>query len=297
MKLEELKQAYLAGEITHMSMTHKLKLVSSELNQLYPQQGELLWKFRAYVHGGTNQDSWCDHSQKFRRLISFEEGFRPFCGNQSTCACNKLHQQQVKAARTPEQKVQITQKRIVTTEQKYGVPFASQNDLIKAKAAQTCMVRYGAKAATLNPAILEKGRQTVQQNWGVDYVQQHPEIRAKTKQVFESEYGASCPSQNDHVKQKTKDTNLVKYGVSAPFLQEDVLALTREIFRAQSYETQVQSQNQFEPQFTRDAYIKGSPEQEYDFKCVTCGHAFKSLVKAQVTLRCYECHPKRETWG
>jgi hypothetical protein len=41
MKLEELKQAYLAGDITHMSMTHKLKQVSSELNELYPQQGDL----------------------------------------------------------------------------------------------------------------------------------------------------------------------------------------------------------------------------------------------------------------
>lgn len=297
MTLEELTNQWKKGEVTLMSLAHKLKLVASELNEAYPAEGPLLNKFRAHVYGGTCQDSWCNKSNKFRRLITMEAGFRPFCGNQSTCVCNREHQVANKKNRTPERKQLIQERRKQTSLEKYGVLFPSQHEIVKAKAEATCMDRYGAKAATCNPQVLQKVRDTNQHNWGVPYVQQNAEVRARTRQVFESEYGGACPAQNAQVKQKTRKTNVEKYGVVAPFLKPDVMDAGRERLRAQSYESQVASQSEFEPLFSRDTYIQGSPLSEYDFKCVKCGDQFKSLVKAQVPLRCYVCHPKRETWG
>lgn len=297
MKLADLVQQYTQGGLTLMSLSHKLKHVAHELHAAYPAEGPLLAKFSAHVHGGTAQDSWCDKSNMFRRLITMDAGFRPFCGNQSTCVCNREHQVANKKVRTPERKQLIQERRKQTSLEKYGVPLPSQHESVKAKAEATCMERYGAKAATCNPQVLQKVMETNQQNWGVPYVQQNAEVRAKTKQVFESEYGVACPAQNEQVKQKTRETNVEKYGVAAPFIQPDVMESTRQIFRAQSYESQVISQSEFDPMFTRDTYLQGSPHSEYDFKCVKCGEQFKALVKAQVSLRCYTCHPKRETWG
>jgi hypothetical protein len=296
MKLVELVEMYQTGKITLIGAATKLKLVADELNQAYPAEGSLLSKFRVCIHGDDHL-AWCDISNKFKRLISFEAGFRPFCGNQSICECNRNNSNKMLSERPKAEWDHIISKRKNTNIAKYGSESASNSHIVKEKAALTNMARYGAKAATQNPQVLEKMKETNQQVWGVDYVQQHPEIRAKTKLVFENTYGGSCPAQNSQVKQKTKNTNLEKYGAVAPFLTQAHISLNRLRLRNQSYQSQVLTRSDLKPLFTKDDYVNGSHDQLYHFTCVGCNSRLESLVTARDELRCYACFPKRETWG
>lgn len=226
MTLAELVELYQTGKITLIGAASKLKLVADELNQACPAEGDLLSKFRVCVHGDAHL-AWCDISNKFKRLISFEKGFRPYCGNQGTCECNLNNSKKRLSERDKTQWDHSISKRKITNIAKYGSESASNADSVKSKAAVTNMARYGAKAATQNPQVLQKMKETNQLVWGVDYVQQHPEIRAKTK----------------------------------------------------------------------DDYVHGSHDQLYHFTCLRCNTKLECLVTARDAVRCYECFPKRETWG
>jgi hypothetical protein len=210
MKLVELVEMYQTGKITLIGAATKLKLVADELNQAYPAEGSLLSKFRICIHGDDHL-AWCDISNKFKRLISFEAGFRPFCGNQSICECNRNNSNKTLSERPKSEWDHIISKRKNTNIAKYGSESASNSHIVKEKAALTNMARYGAKAATQNPQVLTR--------------------------------------------------------------------------------------SDLKPLFTKDDYVNGSHDQLYHFTCVGCNSRLESLVTARDELRCYECFPKRETWG
>lgn len=297
MTLEELKKSFLAGEISNFAVGHKLKHFQKELDTLFPYEGSVRDKFRAYAYGGNSSDSWCTRSGKFRTLITLEKGFRPFCGNQNTCVCNKEAQQNNKANLTKEQKTATNEKRRATNREKYGYDFASQHKLVKEKAEQTCIEKYGAKAPTLNPTVLSKAQSTIAENWGVEWPQQHEMIREKTRKVFEDSYGGSCPAKNTEVVNKTKATNLKKYGVLAPFLTPESVLKNQISMRNKTYLSQISSRSDLQPLFSYDEFVASSIDTEHTFQCLSCNTCFTSLVNGDTHLRCFVCCPHKETWG
>lgn len=297
MTLDELKNKYLAGELSDMAVGHKLKLVADKLDAIFPYDGSTRAKFTAYVNNGDATNSWCNVSNRFRTLINVRKGFRPFCGNQNSCACNREAQQNNKAGLTQEQKTAIKEKRRKTNREKYGYDFASQNVLVKEKAEQTCIERYGAKAPTLNPTVLAKAQSTILENWGVEWPQQHENIRQKTREVFEEAYGGICPSKNPEVVEKTKATNLEKYGVLAPFLQPESVLKNQISMRNKTYVSQISSRQDLQPLFSYEAFVNSTVDAEHTFQCVACNTCFTSAVNGDTHLRCLVCFPRKETWG
>jgi hypothetical protein len=297
MTLQELKSQLLEGKISFAAATHKLNSVADQLNQLYPGSGPLIQKFWLLVHDHNIDHAVCDKSGQWRRYKSWKHGFSDFCGNQGSCECNRKHRHSTWNNRSAEVNQQSSAKRRATNLDRYGFEAASQHPEIKQKAALTCMAKFGVPAATLNPAVLEKAKQTNQLRYGSPYVQQNSEIRAKTRAIFEQHYGGSCPAKDPCVVKKTKETNMTNLGVPAGFLQPHAIDKNREHFRSQSHQSQVLSQSTLKPLFTKEEYVCGSPQQEYLFECNQCSNQFSSLVNSHVQLRCYNCFPKRETWG
>jgi hypothetical protein len=295
--LDELKQSFLAGEISANSVGHRLKHHKDELDALYPYEGSLPSKFRAFAYGGDGSNSWCESSKRFRTFITMQEGFRKFCGNQSSCECNKVAQQQNKASLTSDQKNKTKEKRRHTNREKYGYDFASQHAFVKEKAEQTCLEKYGAKAPTLSPAVLAKAHSTILKNWGVDWPQQHESIRQKTRDVFEEVYGGICPAKNTDVVNKTKATNLEKYGVIAPFQQPESLVKNQQSMRNRTWKSQIAVRQDLQPLFSHDEFIKSPRDAEYSFQCLGCNTSFTSFVNGDSNLRCFVCFPRKETWG
>jgi very-short-patch-repair endonuclease len=297
MTLDELKNKFLLGELSDMAVGHKLKLVADELDAIFPYEGSTRAKFSAYVNNGDGTNSWCHVSNRFRTLITVKKGFRPFCGNQNSCECNRLAQQTRQESKTADEKKLTNHKRRATNRSRYGHDFASQHELVKQKAEQTCIEKYGAKAPTLNPAVLSKVQSTVQENWGVSWPQQNLSIREKTRQVFEDEYGGSCPAKNPEVVQKTKNTNLEKYGVIVPFLHPENVLKNHISMRNKTYESQIASRPDLRPLFSYDEFVNSAVDTEHTFQCLGCNNAVTGFVNGVSHLRCFVCYPRRETWG
>jgi hypothetical protein len=297
MTLDELKNKFLLGELSDMAVGHKLKLVADELDAIFPYEGSTRAKFSAYVNNGDGTNSWCHVSNRFRTLITVKKGFRPFCGNQNSCECNRLAQQTRQESKTADEKKLTNHKRRATNRSRYGHDFASQHELVKQKAEQTCIEKYGAKAPTLNPTVLSKVQSTVQENWGVSWPQQNLSIREKTRQVFEDEYGGSCPAKNPEVTQKTKNTNLEKYGVIAPFLQPETVLKNYNIMRNKTYESQIASRSDLRPLFSYDEFVNSAVDTEHTFQCLGGNNTVTGFVNGVSHLRCFVCYPKKETWG
>ena len=274
MSLTELKEKYLSGELSVLKVQWQIKQHKLELDALFPHSGPLAAKFHLYTHDDCSRtDALCDTSMKFKTFYGLGKGFRKFCGNQGSCACNHAYIQTVYSNRSAEDNKQIVQKRKKTNRQKYGADFASQTDDIKEKSAQTCIQKYGAKAATMNPTVLGKSQQTCMENWGVAFPQQNEEIFDKTRKSFEEIYGCDTPSKNPDVAVKMKQ-GLREHGYDR-FLNLEYII----------------------PLFDRDHYAKSDFSTKFSWMCKSCNKSFEQDVDNKRVPRCYTCQPKKETWG
>lgn len=272
MTLSDLKTQFLNQTINIMQLGHKLKHYQTELDQLYPHDGSTSAKFWAYVYG--DDQVWCDRSNKFKTFDGWLSGFRKFCGNQSTCVCNKEHQHAVRASRSTAHQQNINQKRKVTNQTKYGFDFASQSPEVKSKAESTCMIKYGAKSPMCNPQVLEKSSQTCFDNYGVAWPQQNAHIFEKTAQVFQDLYGVNRPAQ-------------------APAVREEL----RKMRRQDGFDTLLVKYPHIQPMFTQDEYADGDFDSEFKWKCISCSNEFTQTKRPHEDPRCLICQPLKETWG
>lgn len=295
--IEELKQAWLNKEVTIMELAWKVKKVAAELDQLYPYDSPPLVKFYVYVNGGDHAIAWCPKSGKQRTFRNMYEGFRPFCGNQGSCICNRENIAAASQKRTQADRDEIVRKRRETSRKIYGVDYAPQASHIKEKTAATCMERYGAKAPTLNPSVLAKSSATVKKNYGVDWPQQNPDIVARTTRVFFEKYGVEHPGQIPEGKEKQKATNLEKYGVEHPCVLPEILEASIELRRKVGYQTAMKNIKNVTPLFSEEDYMKKGRTHEFPWKCNSCDGEFTQPITDRFDIRCFACRPYRESWG
>ena len=134
---------------------------------------------------------------------------------------------------------EIKLKQQETVYKKYGVKNVSQNEKIKQKKIETCLINNGTEYPSQNKDIQTKMTETTFKNLGVlhnsqsdkikqkkietclinngtEYPGQSQIVKEKIKVTNTILYGFPCVLQNEDVKEKIKNTNLVKYGVEYP---------------------------------------------------------------------------------
>jgi hypothetical protein len=120
---------------------------------------------------------------------------------------------------------------------KYGVEFASQNEIIKnkiinsnkinldktkCKIRETILQKYGVTSPAKNEIIKQKIKNTNLQKYGVECSLQNKDVQNKRKQTNLLKYGVEYPSQNQDIKHKVKQTCLDRFGVEYCLQSEDV---------------------------------------------------------------------------
>ena len=133
-----------------------------------------------------------------------------------------------------------------TNMERYGFPYAIQNEEIKEKIRNTNMERYGVVNPFLSEEIKEKIRNINYEIYSVNHLTQHPEIRSKiintnmkrygvefpfqskeiqdkVKKTILEVYGVNFITQNQETKEKIKNTNVERYGVEYPSQNKDIM--------------------------------------------------------------------------
>lgn len=215
----------------------------------------------------------------------------------------------------PDRQNKITEKRKITTKERYGVDFVAQKEEFKEKSRQTCLERYGVEYILSNKEFRDSWKEIFMEKYGVEYAGQIPELIERNKKHFLEKYGVDNPSkapevietikqsnlkkygvewsiQNEEVKNKSKETCLEKYGVDNPFKSKEIIKEILESIRQKIWDS-IQLRTDWEPMFTKEEFLKhGWSENDtsihYDFKCKKCGHIQKLSC---YFVSCEECNP------
>ena len=296
-KLIEIKNQYLNGDLSPLKLYHAAKPFYEILHSLYPNVGNLMSCIYLYVNELPEEMSFCKIGSTNRRLKSINSGFMQFCGNQSSCQCNKENSKQHLESRTSEHKEEITKKRISTNIEKYGVEFASKLDDIKIKTAATCISKYGAKSPTKNPEILAKVRNTLLENYGVEFPHQNIELAKKAENTWLETRGVSRPAKDPTVIKTMQDTMFDKYGVTHNMKIPEIRNAVRIKNRTRLFNTVLQARPSATPIFTVADFILGDSNTEWKWKCINCASEFNQALRPGNDVKCVICNPLSESWG
>jgi len=163
---------------------------------------------------------------------SYELGYRKFCGDKTSCRCNKeehsaiisrLHEQ-----KSEEEKRAVFDKIKQTCVERYGVENPMQSSQVVEKLKEGNLFRTGYEWGVKNPEVRQKMKETCQKRYGVDTPFQSAEIQSKVAKTTLQRYGSFMthareklseiydgknPFETDEVKKKAKQTMLAKYDV------------------------------------------------------------------------------------
>lgn len=118
----------------------------------------------------------------------------------------------IKNCWTDELKEQADQNRRKTMMDRYGVEYASQNDLIREKQKQTTLERYGAS----NILQSEYVKQIIKDKHGVDHYTQSDSFVEKRRETMLDRYGVEFCGQNPDLLKQRYNTCLSRYGTPFP---------------------------------------------------------------------------------
>lgn len=297
MTLTELREQCLSGKISILKFTRMASKFKDALTEMYPDPIPLNGKIYLYLHGKEISNGLCDISKKSKSFKGVNLGFRPFCGNQNQCVCNKnnkneywknLDKQEIKA---------MADKRKNTVQNLYGVDSVSQLSESKEKAAETCLKKYGTKSPTQNRTILQKSQETCLKNNGVKFPQQNKEILDKTTKVFKEKYNITRPAQSIIFLTKAKQTIIKKYGVENVMQDCDIAKKASFSWKKNKFEEFLSSRETITPLFNAEEYGNCSTEDLLLWKCNDCDTEFFSKFKLANERTCPKCNPKGFTWG
>lgn len=297
MSLDEIKSLYFSNKITRNKLRFALLEHKSTLMSMYPNTTDIMALGYLYFNNLSEDVSFCNRSNKAKRLVSMSNGFLSFCGNQSTCICNKENSTNKRELKTAKDKEQIQEKRKLTNIKKYGVDNPSKLESIKDKAANTCYSRYGTKSPTQSKEIFDKVKQSMKNRWGVEYCQQHQLLKNKAEDTWIKERGVSRPAKDKTVIKKMKDTMIKKYGVDHNMKIESIAHAARLARRAKQYSSIISVRSSAVPMFTIDEYSNGISGAEWDWQCNYCQSIFKQKIIPGKDCRCEKCRPLSESFG
>lgn len=134
-------------------------------------------------------------------------------------------------------------KRVQTTEGRYGVKYAMQSDVVKNKFKKTMLQEYGVDNPLKSKIIKERAKKTNIERYGVAYPQQATIVRDKVNATNLKKYGSICSQAGETVKEKTKTAMLAKYGVDHNWKNKDVrVKITNTMF--ERYGVELYNQHQ-----------------------------------------------------
>jgi hypothetical protein len=109
-----------------------------------------------------------------------------------------------------------------TNIERFGFPYAIQNEEIKEKIRNTNMERYGVANPFLSEEIKDKIRNTNMERYGVANPFLSEETKDKIRNTNMERYGVEYPFLCEEIKDKIRNTNMERYGVTNLFLSEEI---------------------------------------------------------------------------
>ena len=297
MTLLEIKNKYISGDISLLKATRMASKSKDELNAIYPENIPNNGKFYLYLNDHDVSIGYCDKSGKARTFDDMIAGFRQFCGNQNSCACNKAAKSEYWNSLSDEKIELINLRRKKTVQEKYGVDSVSQLEENKKKAELTCYARYGTKSPTQNPDILKKSSKTCMINNGVSWPQQNPEILAKTNVTFVERYGVTRPAKYILFQEKAQQTCMDRYGVPFIMQHSEISKKVTSAGKRSQFQTFLLSRTTITPLFTIDDYANSESTDLLLWKCNKCENEFFQQFRLSDDNSCPDCNPKTMTWG
>ncbi len=178
-----------------------------------------------------------------------------------------------------------------------SIECAQQSEVTKKKIKDTFREKYGVEHHLQKEEFLEKQRETVREKYGVDNVSQAEEIKKKKRETCQENFGVDNPMESSEVRKKSIETWLKKYGVENPLKDEDIKKKVFSTRRKDAFESYVRrdrfKEDEVKPLFDKNSW-KGKAE-EHKFKCLRCENIFKSKIRSDRRIRCYNCYPSQKT--
>jgi len=195
----------------------------------------------------------------------YTENPKCICGNPIKFTYNKYRTYcSAKCSATTES---TKNKRIATTNEKYGCDNVFQDSTVKEKLRKTNLERYGSENPFTIGSEYVKGK--ILEKYGVEYASQTPEIRAKTI-----------------------DTCMKRYGVSHPMKVSALADGASKIRRDATYESFSRFKDEAIPLFSKDEYHGGGYDNIYPWKCTKCNAAFDHWYHNGYIPKCSHCYGK-----
>ena len=174
---------------------------------------------------------------------------------------------------------------------------AQNSERTKNRIKETKKKKYGVEHHFQKEEFLEKQRETVREKYGVNNVSQAEEIKQKKRETYLENFGVDNPLKSSAVRQKSIETWLEKYGVENPLKDKDIKKKVFSTRRKQAFEKYVRrgrfEEDEVKPLFDKNSW-KGKAE-KHKFKCLRCENIFKSRVRWDRRIRCYNCYPSQKT--
>jgi len=152
-----------------------------------------------------DNDGICLNCGKETRFFGVINGYRKFCS--SGCVS--------KSQQTKEKKIQTSQK-------KYGTNHTFQSEEVKNKIKKTCLERCGETSNLKTENTKRKIRATYKRKYGFESHNQSENVKNKKKKTCFKNYGVEHPGQSEIIKKRAQKTYLKKYGVVNPFQSEEI---------------------------------------------------------------------------
>ena len=92
--------------------------------------------------------------------------------------------------------------------ERYGKPYAMQNDKIKQRQKDTNKRKYGVENVFQDKKIRQKAEDTMIEKYNVKYAIQNEHLNQKRKNTNKEIYGYEYPPQNNKVKNKISESNI-----------------------------------------------------------------------------------------
>lgn len=164
--------------------------------------------------------------------------------------------------KTKEEQQKIFDKVLKTKIERYGEDWYEKS--FAEKARQTKLIRYG------NPNYFNK---------------------EKLKETFTKKYGGPSPFSCKEIIEKSKQTCLSNYGVDNFGKTPESIKIRTMGTRNRSFDY-IMNYQLASPMFTREEYINGNHEDQFEFSCKKCGTSFYSRWdNGGLVTPCPHCHP------
>lgn len=97
-------------------------------------------------------------------------------------------------------------------QERYGVNYTGESDILKHKMMETSLKKYGVINPSMSDDIKQKVVNTNLKQYGVKYIAQSPIIKQRMQENNMRKYGVKFTIQLESTKQKVKETNIQRYG-------------------------------------------------------------------------------------